>query len=106
MSDCDINTVIDQFSHASVDGAAALSFADCGLKLDSEADGRRMKKSSHFLVRLKIQPPVPLKIVKWLKTRSPAATEMIFDALLSIILGGSRPLSDSDLVPLMSTSAN
>jgi len=105
MSDCDINTVIDQFSHASVDGAAALSFADCGLKLDSEADGRRMKKSSHFLVRLKIQPPVPLKIVKWLKTRSPAATEMIFDALLSI-RGESRPLSDSDLVPLMSASAN
>ena len=40
MSDSDINTVIDQLSHASVDGAATLSFAGRGLKLDSEADGR------------------------------------------------------------------
>ena len=40
MSDSDINTVIDQLSQASVDGAATLSFAGRGLKLDSEADGR------------------------------------------------------------------
>ena len=39
MSASDINAVIDQLSHASVDGAATLSFAGRGLKLDSESDG-------------------------------------------------------------------
>ena len=46
MSNSDINTVIDQFSYASVDGSATLSFAGRGLKLDSEADGRLFAKST------------------------------------------------------------
>ena len=40
MSDSDINAVIDQLSLASVDGAATLSFAGRGLKLDHESDGK------------------------------------------------------------------
>jgi len=40
MSASDINAIIDQLSQASVDGAAALSFAGRGLKLDSESDGK------------------------------------------------------------------
>jgi len=39
MSASDINAVVDQLSRASVDGAAALSFAGRGLKLDNENDG-------------------------------------------------------------------
>jgi len=51
MSDSDINTVIDQLSHASVDGAATLSFAGRGLKLDSEADGMRTFALHLYLYR-------------------------------------------------------
>jgi len=40
MSASDINAVIDQLSHASVDGASGLSFAGRGLKLDNESDGK------------------------------------------------------------------
>jgi len=40
MSASDINAVIDQLSHASVDAAATLSFAGRGLKLDNETDGK------------------------------------------------------------------
>jgi len=39
MSASDINDVINQLSHTSVDAAATLSFAGRGLKLDHESDG-------------------------------------------------------------------
>ena len=40
MSVSDINAVIDQLSHTSVDGGVILSFAGRGLKLDNESDGK------------------------------------------------------------------
>jgi len=46
MSASDINAVIDQLSHTSVEGASTLSFAGRGLKLDSESDGKSTSHSS------------------------------------------------------------
>jgi len=40
MSASEINAVIDQLSHASVDTVVSLSFAGRGLKLDNESDGK------------------------------------------------------------------
>jgi len=40
MSASEINAVIDQLSHASVDGAVTVCFAGRGLKLDNESDGK------------------------------------------------------------------
>ena len=65
MSTSEINAVIDQLTHASVDGASTLSFAGRGLKLDNENDGtsnviiiiiiirfHRLSKHSAFIAQL------------------------------------------------------
>ena len=53
MSTSEINAVIDQLTHASVDGASTLSFAGRGLKLDNENDGTSNvpPNSRHFRSR-------------------------------------------------------